>query len=414
MRYFFSLLFLQCSFAIYGQEIRTLNPSIGQILDFGPSVQKQWAVRDEVLRSLDSRERSWDELTEGERKLVQKYGEVYESMWDIIGGGCSWYCGGGPKEVTASSYLKSQGDNDYTPQNAHDLNYKNAWVEGVKGHGVGEYLEYHFDPVSPRINEIIIVNGYVKSESAWKNNNRVKKLKIYIDQEPFVILNLQDVRAQQSFKVDPIGYSDRKDHKALMQKAPWTIKFEILEVYPGLKYDDTVITEIFFDGMDVHCLAKGTEITMSDFSTKKIELLEVGDSVLSYNFKTKTYESSLILELANPIHDNLIELHFENGNKIISTTDHPFYNGKNWCSYHPEKTMHCYDFEKVLQLEDGARLQSESGYLEIKSISILHWAQETYTIVRLDKNNSFIANGVLVGTEQIRKALYTKTTTSLN
>jgi hypothetical protein len=39
---------------------------------------------------------------------------------------CSWYCGGGPKEVTASSYLKSQGEHHYKPENAHDLNYKTS------------------------------------------------------------------------------------------------------------------------------------------------------------------------------------------------------------------------------------------------------------------------------------------------
>ena len=30
------------------------------------------------------------------------------------------------------------------------------------------------------------------------------------------------------------------------------LKFEIIEVYKGLKYNDTAITEIYFDGMDVH------------------------------------------------------------------------------------------------------------------------------------------------------------------
>jgi hypothetical protein len=30
------------------------------------------------------------------------------------------------------------------------------------------------------------------------------------------------------------------------------LKFEIIEVYKGLKYNDTAITEIYFDGIDVH------------------------------------------------------------------------------------------------------------------------------------------------------------------
>jgi len=38
-----------------------------------------------------------------------------------------------------------------------------------------------------------------------------------------------------------------------MSRMPWwTMKFEIIEVYKGTKYDDTAITEIYFDGIDVH------------------------------------------------------------------------------------------------------------------------------------------------------------------
>ena len=33
---------------------------------------------------------------------------------------------------------------------------------------------------------------------------------------------------------------------------PVICKFEILEVYPGSKHDDTVIAELYFDGIDVH------------------------------------------------------------------------------------------------------------------------------------------------------------------
>jgi hypothetical protein len=38
-----------------------------------------------------------------------------------------------------------------------------------------------------------------------------------------------------------------------MKKMPvWTMRFEIMDVYKGDKYDDTAITEIYFDGIDVH------------------------------------------------------------------------------------------------------------------------------------------------------------------
>ena len=172
--------------------------------------------------------------------LLEKYGEVVENAWDIIDGGCSWYCGGGNYKIKASSSL---GDS-YKAEFANDLSYKTAWVEGKKDEGIGEYLEYYFKNDSPRITEIIISNGYMKSEETWKNNNRVKKLKLYVNSIPFGVLNLKDSRTDQYFSVGTLGHN--KNGTDLI------LKFEILEVYKGNKYNDTAITEIYFDGIDVH------------------------------------------------------------------------------------------------------------------------------------------------------------------
>lgn len=224
---------------------------MGKMLDFGPSVQEEWALRDKAMNDLNAGKR-WDDLTLEEKATFEKYGEVYENMWDIVGGGCSWYCGGGQDTQTASCELSAQGTNTYNAQNAHDLSYETAWVEGVSGYGIGEFLEYYIEPENPRITEIIIVNGYVKSDNAWKNNSRVKTLKMYIDDKPYAVLELEDAKAEQHFKVDPIGYGDRQNFELLKKKPGFTMKFEIAEVYPGSKWDDTAITEIYFNGIDVH------------------------------------------------------------------------------------------------------------------------------------------------------------------
>jgi hypothetical protein len=106
---------------------------------------------------------------------------------------------------------------------------------------------YSFPAICPRITAVSIHNGYIKDKRTWKNNGRVKKLLMYYNDEPYAILNLQDTRDCQTFDVGVLGFHDFKED------APdWTIKFEILEVYPGNKYQDTAITEIYFDGIDVH------------------------------------------------------------------------------------------------------------------------------------------------------------------
>jgi hypothetical protein len=180
--------------------------------------------------------------------LVQKYGdkggEDMKNAWTLINNACSWYCGGGSYKVFASSELKSQGKNNYTAKSANDFSYKTAWVEAKEDTGIGEYIEYSFKNLSPRITSIIISNGYMKSDLAWKNNNRVKSLKLYVNGKAHSILKLSDTKTDQEFKVGTLGHNPNGEDLVL--------RFEILEVYRGDKYNDTAITEIYFDGIDVH------------------------------------------------------------------------------------------------------------------------------------------------------------------
>ena len=235
---------------IKGQEIKNLYPN--QILSLNLSAEGEKTFNANKKKCDELWKRDTESLSASEKGFRDKCDETVTSYWDIIGGGCSWYCGGGPYEVSASSALLSQGTNSYAATNAHDLNYQTAWVEGIKGYGIGEFLLYAFEPSSPRITKIIVVNGYVKSESAWQNNSRVKKLKLYLNNQPHAILNLEDKRARQVFEVGPLGHGDRADAEKLKNMPAWSLRFEILEVYEGEKYDDVVITEIYFDGIDVH------------------------------------------------------------------------------------------------------------------------------------------------------------------
>src|SRR5690606_26651769 len=138
--------------------------------------------------------------------------------------------GDGQDTIYASSTSKTYKGINYSAKNIHDLNYESAWIEGVPGYGIGENIVYHVPPQHPRITEIIVVNGYVKSLTSWKDNSRVKKLKMYVDNNPFAILNLADSRQEQHFKFDPLGYGDRENWEQLQAKSWWTIKFEIVEV----------------------------------------------------------------------------------------------------------------------------------------------------------------------------------------
>ena len=167
---------------------------------------------------------------------------IYE---DLYSGKCSWYCGGMVDTVIASSSLPPTGKFDYKGANAHDFDHTSVWAEGAPGQGIGEYLVYKFPGSCPRITTVKVLNGHVKNQKAWCENSRVKQLKVYYNDKPIAILDLKDSRTLQCFEVGTLGYHD--------SSAPeWTLKFEIVDVYPGTKYQDTVISELYFDGIDVH------------------------------------------------------------------------------------------------------------------------------------------------------------------
>ena len=119
---------------------------------------------------------------------------------------------------------------------------------GKENYGEGEYLEYVFD-TSERdehklgITQIIVANGYKKNKELWQDNSRVKRLKVYLNEKPFCIINLVDCYEFQKVDIDTI---------MLPQRGIMRLKFEIIDIYPGNKSKNTAITELLFDGIGVH------------------------------------------------------------------------------------------------------------------------------------------------------------------
>ena len=62
-----------------------------------------------------------------------------------------------------------------------------------------------------------------------------------------------------------------------------------------------------------------------------------------------------------------------------------------------------YKFEEVGQLDVGDVILGLENK-EIIGLRRTHGPQRTYTIVRLSKNNNFIANGVVTGSEELRSS----------
>lgn len=284
MKPVYLFLFLLVSFTIFSQEIPTLKPKIGKTYDFSQERGDLWATCDSLMYNKFPAEKfTQEEINKLSNKCDEVgYSEACDDMWGIICGNdwtdegynMTYYMNDSNyKFTTASSALKSKSKNTYGEKNIGDLNYRTAWVEGVKGYGIGETVAFKFPPGHPRITTVIIANGYIKTKEAWKNNSRPKQLKMYVNDKPFAILNLEDVYAEQAFSIPTIGYKityglnndgttwwkykdengrDVKSYHENSELKPDSIKFEILSVYKGDKYKDTAITEIYFDGLDVY------------------------------------------------------------------------------------------------------------------------------------------------------------------
>lgn len=177
--------------------------------------------------------------------------------------GCSKWCHISlfANQAIASSELASASGR-YGADNAVCENREFAWSEGAEGVGIGEYIVYNqivfsgslIESSGNRIlragdygddgyidyTQICIVSGYARDEKVWQENGRVKTLMMYVYDQPYARLELEDTINPQYFTL-PQG--DIKVANA----GEVTFKFVIEEVYPGTMYEDTCITGIVAD-----------------------------------------------------------------------------------------------------------------------------------------------------------------------
>ena len=236
------ILFLMGAVAQAETALPQLDPKLGGTVDLSKKRIRQWKKAEAIMNKAQDPAK----LSTASQKIIDEsgYDEMSSGPWSTIDEGCSWYCGGGPEKFSASSQLASQGKNSYDPKFSHDFDLRTAWVEGDKGNGEGESLLFHFPGNSKKADDILIYNGYQKSPKHFKDNGRVKKFKLFINEKPVAILNLKDSRASQKFSVDKL-YSMGEGQALIM-------RLEIAEVYPGKKWKDTAISEINFDGSHSH------------------------------------------------------------------------------------------------------------------------------------------------------------------
>lgn len=172
---------------------------------------------------------------------------------------------------------------------------------------------------------------------------------------------------------------------------------------PTIVYNVNVVEQnhnFFANEFLVHnrrCFVSGTKITMANGTKKNIEDIEIGDVVLSLNEDTLELEKKEVYDIDTPIHSDMVTYELEDGTKITSTVDHPYYtHNLELVSFDPELTNEEYDLHlEVSEIKVGDVLRKGDWGSEV--VDIRPFNEETQTfIISVEDNHNFFANGILV------------------
>ena len=153
------------------------------------------------------------------------------------------------------------------------------------------------------------------------------------------------------------------------------------------------------NGGEGSCFVVGTLITMSDYTTKKIEEIVAGDVVLSYNRSTSTVGTAIVEQVQSPTHRYFVDIDFGSVTNT-NTYDHPYFViGKGLCSYRPDLTEYRYGLTcSQLEVGDTCLVLDGTSVVEIDVSDIIVRDIEVQTSYNLDTEelDMYFANGVLV------------------
>jgi len=155
------------------------------------------------------------------------------------------------KQAKSSSTLKNPADpGRHDPSKALDRNLDTAWCEGANDDGIGQSLTFELKDAI--ISGVGIINGYAKNEETYQSNNRIKKIKL-------IMIQKNGEKKEEIVDLPKTDFS-RLNREAVAPFIDWVldngdpyettknITLVIQEVYPGSKYHDTCISEVYFIG----------------------------------------------------------------------------------------------------------------------------------------------------------------------
>jgi hypothetical protein len=135
---------------------------------------------------------------------------------------------------SASSHLATDRGGQYQAWMATDGALETAWVEGMSGPGVGEWIELTF-PGTIEVHSVGLDVGYDRDAGIFGKNNRIKKVTLVFSGGEEVELGFADERGVQTI---PLVRAPGPNIETT------SVRVVIEEVFSGSTYDDTCLAEI--------------------------------------------------------------------------------------------------------------------------------------------------------------------------
>jgi hypothetical protein len=159
-----------------------------------------------------------------------------------------------PRRVTASSFLENGWNKhaqNYLPLYVADDDPTTAWVEGAKGRGEGEALEW-WGPALTKAKSfrIFVRNGFQKSDKLFRANARPRKVRL----EPLVQGETGTQVSGTALETELKDVQGWQEVRLPVPAKVQGVRLTLLSTFPGTAYDDTCLSDlrVYAEGEDAY------------------------------------------------------------------------------------------------------------------------------------------------------------------
>ncbi|WP_426750496.1 NADase-type glycan-binding domain-containing protein [Myxococcus sp. Y35] len=157
-----------------------------------------------------------------------------------------------PRRVTASSFLENGWNKhaqNYLPLYVADDDPATAWVEGAKGRGEGQALEWWGPELSrAKTYRLFLRNGFQKSAKLFRANARPRKVKL----EPLVQGETGPQVTGTALETELKDVLGWQEVRLPVPNKVQGVRLTLVSTYPGTSYDDTCLSDlrVYVEGED--------------------------------------------------------------------------------------------------------------------------------------------------------------------